>query len=130
MKRVEMDEKDLVKIWNAKRQQIVSAQLTPTLVLIAVMVAAAFGKFQNAADSVRYLTIGVVGVTGMLAVLTQYAAIREAEALLLDLKKVDNKSALSQKIADSRSFLSLTAIALVLFSIVVFTLVAWVVLGK
>jgi transcription antitermination factor NusG len=125
-----MDEKDLVRIWNAKRQQIVSAQLTPTLVLIAVLVSAAFGKFQNATDSVRYLTIGVVGVTGFLAVITQYAAIREAEALLLDLKKVESKSALSQKIADSRSFLSLTAITIVFFSIVVFALVVWAVLGK
>ena len=103
--------------------------MSPAFVLIAVFVTAAFGKFETASDSVCYLTVGVAGVTGILAVITQYATIREAEALLLDLNKVENKTALTQKIADSRSFLSLTAIALVLFSIAIFALVVWTVLG-
>ena len=124
-----MDQKELLALWNAKRQQIITAQMSPAFVLIAVFVTAAFGKFETAPDSVRYLTIGVAGVTGILAVITQYATIREAEALLLDLNKVENKTALTQKIAGSRSFLSLTAIALVLFSIAIFALVVWTVLG-
>ena len=120
-----MDQKELLALWNAKRQQIITAQMSPAFVLIAVFVTAAFGKFETASDSVCYLTVGVAGVTGILAVITQYATIREAEALLLDLNKVENKTALTQKIADSRSFLSLTAIALVLFSIAIFALVVW-----
>lgn len=125
-----MDEKTLLQLWNEKRSQIISAQLAPALVLIAVLITAGFGKFEMASDGVKYLAIAITAVTGFLAVVTQYATIREAEQLILDLKKVVNPSALSNTIADSRSFLSLTAIALVLSSIVSMAVVVWAVLGK
>ena len=125
-----MDEKTLLQLWNEKRSQIISAQLAPALVLIAVLITAGFGKFEMASDGVKYLAIAITAVTGFLAVVTQYATIREAEQLILDLMKVVNPSALSNTVADSRSFLSLTAIALVLSSIVSMAVVVWAVLGK
>ncbi len=124
-----MDQKELLDLWNTKRSQIIMAQLSPALVLTALFVAAAFGKFETASDAARYLAIGVAAVTGILAVVTQYATIREAEALLIDLNRLENKTALTAKIAESRSFLSLTAIALVLFSLATTALVIWAVLG-
>jgi aldehyde:ferredoxin oxidoreductase len=93
------------------------------------MVLAAQGTFADASDAARYLAIAVAGVTGFLAMISQYAAIREAEALILDLGKITNASALSKKIASSREFLSLTAIAVVLLGLVMFALVIWSVLG-
>jgi hypothetical protein len=124
-----MNQIELMQLWNAKRQQIIAAQVAPALVLIGIFVTAAFGKFEDAPDSARYLTLGVAAVTGILAVITQYATIREAEALLTDLRRLESKSVLAEKIADSRHFLSLTAIAIVLFSIAIFALVTWTVLG-
>jgi hypothetical protein len=124
-----MDEVKLLELWNAKRQQIINAQLAPALVLIAVFVTAAFGQFTDAPDAVKFLAIGVTAATGILAVISQYAAIREAEALLLDLSKIANKSALAQKISESRSFLSLTAIAMVGLSLAVFALVVFAVMA-
>ncbi len=124
-----MNQVELMQLWNTKRQQIIAAQVAPALVLIGIFVAAAFGKFEDAPDSARYLTLGVAAVTGILAVITQYATIREAEALLTDLRRLESKSVLAEKIADSRHFLSLTAIAIVLFSIAIFALVTWTVLG-
>ena len=124
-----MDQKELLDLWNTKRSQIIMAQLSPALVLTALFVTAAFGKFETASDAARYLAIGVAAVTGILAVVTQYATIREAEALLIDLNRLENKIALTAKIAESRSFLSLTAIALVLFSLATTALVIWAVLG-
>ena len=124
-----MDQKELLDLWNTKRSQIIMAQLSPALVLTALFVTAAFGKFETASDAARYLAIGVAAVTGILAVVTQYATIREAEALLIDLNRLGNKTALTAKIAESRSFLSLTAIALVLFSLATTALVIWAVLG-
>jgi hypothetical protein len=124
-----MDQKELLDLWNTKRSQIIMAQLSPALVLTALFVTAAFGKFETASDAARYLAIGVAAVTGILAAVTQYAAIREAEALLIDLNRLENKTALTAKIAESRSFLSLTAIALVLFSLATTALVIWAVLG-
>jgi hypothetical protein len=64
-----------------------------------------------------------------LATISQYAAVREGEALLLDLKKINNPSALTKKIADSRGLLSLSAIAIVGLDIAIFALVVWAVLG-
>jgi hypothetical protein len=124
-----MDEKGLLDLWNTKRTQVINAQIAPTLMLIGVFVVAAFGKFETATDATKYLTVGVAAATGILAIISQYATIREAEVLLLDLKKLEKPSALSKKIADSRGLLSLSAIAMVGLGIGVFALVVWAVLG-
>jgi len=124
-----MDEKSLLELWNTKRTQIIQAQMAPALVLIGVFVVAAFGKFDGATDAAKYLAIGVAGVTGILAMISQYATIREAESLLIDLKRVANSSELSKKVAGSRGFLSLSAIAIVGLGIATFALVVWAVLG-
>ena len=123
-----MEEKRLLELWNTKRSQVISAQLAPTLMLIAVFTVAAFGKFVNASNSVKYLTVGVAAATGILAIISQYATIREAQALLVDLKKIDKPSALSKKIAESSQLLSLTAFAMVGLGLGVFALIAWAVL--
>ena len=124
-----MKEDDLLELWNTKRSQIIKAQMAPNLMLIAIFVLAAFGKFETANDGAKYLAIGVAAATGILAIITQYATIREAEALLVDLNRVANPSELTKKIAASRHLLSLTAIAIVGLGIAVFALVTWAVLG-
>ena len=124
-----MDEKNLLELWNTKRSQIISAQMAPNLMLIGVFVLAAFGKFDGATDGAKYLTIGVAAATGILAMITQYAAIREAEALIVDLNRVTNPSELAKKIASSRGLVSLFAIAIVGLGLAVFALVVWAVLG-
>lgn len=124
-----MDERELLKLWNEKRMQIVFAQISPALVLIAIFVLAAQGTFADASDAAKFLTIGVAAVTGFLAIVSQYAAIREAEALIQDLGKVQESTALTKIIAASRGYLSLTAIAIVGLGIAIFALVVWSVLG-
>ena len=124
-----MDEKGLLELWNTKRSQVIHAQIAPTLMLIGVFVVAAFGKFETATDGAKYLTIGVAAATGILAIISQYATIREAEVLLIDLKRIEKPSELSKRIAQSRGFLSMSAIAIVGLGIAVFALVVWAVLG-
>jgi len=125
-----MDEKGLLALWNDKRSQIVNAQIAPTLMLIGVFTLASLGIFKNASNSARYLTIGVAAATGILAIISQYAAIREAESLLLDLKKLTSPSELAKKVASSREFLSLTAIAIVGIGLAIFALVVWAVFAS
>jgi uncharacterized membrane protein len=98
-------------------------------VLISVLVVASLGYFTDASDAAKYLTIGVAAATGILAVISQYAAIREAKALLADLNNVDQPSALAKKVSESDSFLSLTAVAIIALSLAIFGLVVWAVLG-
>ena len=124
-----MDEKSLIGQWNKMRVQIIQAQVAPALVLIAITVLSAMHVFHKAPDSAKYLALGVAAATGILAIISQYAAVREGEALILDLKKINNPSALSKKIADSRGLLSLSAIAVVGLGIAIFALVVWAVLG-
>jgi hypothetical protein len=124
-----MDEKGLLELWNTKRSQVISAQVAPTLMLTGVFVLAALGVFENATDGAKYLTIGVAAATGILALISQYATIREAEVLLIDLKRIEKASELSKRISDSRGFLSLSATAMVGLGIGVFALVVWAVLG-
>ncbi|MEI6271337.1 MAG: hypothetical protein WCP38_03115 [Chloroflexota bacterium] len=116
-------------LWNVKRSQVISAQMGPTLMLIAILVLAALGAFNDASDSVKYLAIGIAAATGMLAMITQYATIREAQSLVADLQTLDQPSALSVKISESRSFLSLTALAFIVIGVGIFALIVWAVLG-
>ena len=125
-----MNEHDLLKLWNQKRLHVIYAQVAPALVLIGVMALAALGTFETANDAAKYLALGVAAVTGILAMITQYAAIREAEALIVDLRAIKGSSTLAKKIADSRGLLSLTAIGIVIMGIATFALVTWAVLGK
>ena len=124
-----MDERNLLDLWNTKRTQIISAQMAPTLMLIGIFVLAAFGKFDGATDGAKYLTIGVAAATGILAIISQYATIREAESLIVDLNRVEKPSELAKKIASSRGLISLFAIAIVGLGLAVFALVVWAVLG-
>jgi len=124
-----MDEKDLIKLWNSMRSQIITAQIAPTLLLISVFVLAAFGKFEAASDSIKYLTVGVAAATGILAIISQYATIREAESLIVDLKNVNKPSALAKKISESRELLTLASVAVVGLGVGVFALVVWAVIG-
>ena len=124
-----MKAKATVKAWNELRTQIIQAQVAPALVLIGIFAVAAFGGFDNATDGAKYLAIGVAAATGILAMISQYAAVREAEALLIDMKNAEEPTALSKKIAESRGLLSLSAIAIVGLGIAIFALVVWAVLG-
>jgi hypothetical protein len=124
-----MEEDDLLELWNTKRSQIIKAQKAPNFMLIGIFVLAALGIFETAPDSAKYLAIGVAAATGILAIITQYATIREAEVLIIDLKRLQNPSELSKKIAESRHLLSLSAIAIVGLGIGVFALVVWAILG-
>jgi len=125
-----MNELALLKLWNQKRSQIIQAQVAPALVLIGTMVLAALGIFDKANDSAKYLALGVVAVTGILAMITQYATMREAEALIADLKKIKDSSDLAKMIAASRELVSLTAIGIIGMGLAIFALVTWAVLGK
>ena len=124
-----MSEKDLIKLWMSMRTQIIKAQMAPALVLIGIFVTSAFGKFEMASDGTKYLAIGVAAVTGILAIISQYAAVREGEAVLEDLAKLSNKSTLGTKISQSRGLLSISATAITGFGIATFALVVWAVLG-
>jgi hypothetical protein len=124
-----MDERSLLKQWNQMRAQIIQSQVAPALVLTAIFVMSSLGMFTDATDGAKFLAIGTAAATGILAIISQYAAVREAEALLVDLKRVDKPSNLAKKIADSRGLLSLSAIAIVGLGVGIFALVVWAVLG-
>lgn len=125
-----MDEESLLEQWNDMRSQIIQSQVAPALVLIGIAVLATLDLFKDAPDSAKYLVLGLAAITGILATISQYAAVREGEALLVDLRNLEKPSALSAKIADSRGLLSLSAITIVIFDIAMFSLVVWAVLGS
>ena len=124
-----MDEKDLIKLWNTMRSQVIAAQIAPTILLIGVFTLAAFGKFEAASDPVKYLVIGVAAATGILAIISQYATIREAGSLIVDLKKLNKTSELAKKISESGQLLTLSAVAVVGLGVAVFAVVTWAVFG-
>jgi uncharacterized membrane protein len=124
-----MDEKDLIKLWNGMRSQIITAQFAPALVLTALVALASFDKFDAASDATKFLAVGVAAITGILSMMSQYAAVREGQAVLVDLKSVKSKSELGQQIAESGDLLKISAGAIIGFGFAVFALVVWSILG-
>ncbi len=124
-----MTEEALLKLWNEKRVQLILAQVAPALVLIAIFVLAAQGTFASANAASKCLAIAVAAVTGILAIISQVAVIREAGSLLNDLATIQNGSELTRKIAASKTFLSLTAVAVIGLGLIIFALVVWSVLA-
>jgi hypothetical protein len=129
MKRVEMNEQSLLELWNQKRMQIITAQVAPAFVLIAIFVLSAQGTFANATDGARYLAIGVAAVTGLLTIISQTAVIREAEALVRDLGKIENGSAITKTIAGSGNLIKMMGIVVVGSGLLIFALVVMSVLA-
>jgi hypothetical protein len=123
-----MDEKNLLQFWNQQRSQIIAAQLAPALVLLGILALASLGLFEDATKQVQYLALGVAISTGILAVISQFAAIREGEALARDLQTVDNPSHLAQKVSGSGGLLSLTTFAIVGISLAIYALVIYAIL--
>ena len=93
-----MKEDDLLELWNTKRTQVIQAQQAPNFMLIAIFVLAALGYFETASDGAKYLAIGVAAATGILAIISQYATIREAEVLLTDLKRLDSHQSYQRRL--------------------------------
>jgi hypothetical protein len=124
-----MDEKDLIKLWNGMRSQIITAQIAPALVLTALVALASFDKFDTASDATKFLAVGVAAITGILSMMSQYAAVREGQAVLVDLKSVKSKSELGKQIAESGDLLKISAGAIIGFGFAVFALVVWSILG-
>ena len=124
-----MDEKTLLELWNEKRSQVIHAQLAPSIVLLGILVLAAFGKFEDATSKVQYLAFGIAAASGILAVIAQFAAIREAEALVRELKKIQAPSLLGKKVAESGVLLSLTTFVTVFLGLATFVLVISAIMG-
>ena len=124
-----MNELELIKLWNQKRSQIISAQMGPTVMLGVIVIALSFGTLSDAPAAISYLVIGVIASTGLLATISQYAAIREAEAIVNDLGNVASLSATGSIIKDSGSYLSMTKLVIVALDVVVFVLVVMAVMG-
>ncbi len=124
-----MDERDLIKLWNGMRSQIINAQMAPALVLTALVALASFDKFDAASDATKFLAVGVAAITGILSMMSQYAAVREGQAVLVDLKSVKSKSELGKQIAGSGDLLKISAGAIIGFGFAVFALVVWSILG-
>ena len=124
-----MDEKYLLSLWNVKRTQLISALIAPTLVLIAVFVVASFDVFATAPDAAKYLTLSAVSVTGSIAIICQIAAVREAQALVLDVQKIDNPSALATKVSQSGPLLKMLTSTIIMNGVATFGLAIWVVTG-
>lgn len=124
-----MNEQSLLELWNQKRMQIVTAQIAPTFALIAVFVLAAQGTFADATDGARYLAIGVAAVTGLLTIISQTAVIREAEALVRDLGKIENGSEITKIISGSGNLIKLMGLVVVGSGLIIFALVVTAVLA-
>ena len=119
-----MNEKDLVLLWNDKRSQITAAQMGPTIVLAGVLVLLGYGQMAAMSAAAKYLVLGIIAASGILASVTQFAAAREGQAVCADLTALGAKSAVGKGIAASASAITLFGSLVVVLDVVVFVLAA------
>jgi hypothetical protein len=103
-----MSEKDLVELWNSKRSQLTKAQLHSVVALAVLAALALLGNAESASQEARIFAVIFLVSVGALSVLTQFAIIREAKAVVVELSKVKKLGAVAKAIAKSDSYLSLT----------------------
>ena len=124
-----MNEKDLVDTWNDMRKQIIQAQFQSVIALSVVTVLSVMGYFSGVSTTVALLALAFLVTVGSLGVLNQFAIIREAKALVEDLKGHSAQGAMGKTIAGSGSYLTLTQGLMAVFSIALVVLFALVALS-
>jgi hypothetical protein len=124
-----MNEKDLVETWNDMRKQIIQAQFQSVIALSVVTVLSVMGYFSGVSTTVALLALVFLVTVGSLGVLNQFAIIREAKALVEDLKGHSAQGAMGQTISGSGSYLNLTQGLMAVFSIALVVLFALVALS-
>lgn len=124
-----MNEKDLVDTWNDMRKQIIQAQLQSVIALSVVTVLSVMGYFSGVSTTVALLALAFLVTVGYLGVLNQFAIIREAKALVEDLKGHSAQGAMGKTISGSGSYLTLTQGLMAVFSIALVVLFALVALS-
>lgn len=115
-----MEEKTLVQNWNQLRSNIIQAQLASVIVLSVVVFLAVNNSFAGASNEVKLFALAVLAATGILSLVSQLAAIREAKAITKDLEQANTHT--GRLIAVSGQFLTLTRIMMVLFGVGIFAL--------
>ena len=124
-----MNEKDLVETWNDMRKQIIQAQFQSVIALSVVTVLSVMGYFSGVSTTVALLALAFLVTVGSLGVLNQFAIIREAKALVEDLKGHSAQGAMGRTISGSGSYLTLTQGLIAVFSIALIVLFALVALS-
>jgi hypothetical protein len=118
-----MDTSSLTGTWNALRKSIIQAQMSSVIILAVALALVATGQFDGESLYVKVFAVVVVVGTGVLSLVSQFAAIREGLAVVSDLAGAT--SATEKAIAGSAGYLKLTQVVLVLIAlatIVVFAL--------
>ena len=117
-----MDEATLVNIWNAKRKSIAHSQIVSVIMIATVVALVATGQFANTTDEIRLLALTAVATTGILSLISQLAIVREASMVVKDLAKA--KTNTGKIIAASGTYLQLTQVVMVVFSLALFAVMA------
>ena len=103
-----MSEKDLVELWNSKRAQLTKAQFSSVVALAVLAALALLGNIETASQEARIFAVVFLVSVGALSVLTQFAVIREARALVTEISKLKKIGPVAKAIAKSDSFLVFT----------------------
>ena len=112
-----MTEQDLIKLWNDKRRQLISAQMHSVITLAVFSVLAVMGYFDTASNFAKFFALLTLGTIGALGILTQFAIIRESKMLVEDLSQHNDLSAIGKSIAASGQYLVFTQVMMIVFSV-------------
>lgn len=100
-----MSEKDLVELWNAKRSQLTKAQFSSVVALAVLAALALLGNVESASLEAKAFALIFLVSVGVLSVLTQFAIIREARAVVSEISKLKKLGATAKVIAKSDRYL-------------------------
>lgn len=98
-----LNEHELIQLWNKSRNQLVFAQLAPTFLLITT--AGLVPEIRAAGVYTVWGVLGILLASGILGALVEYSAAHEAQALAADLTALGSKSRISASIKSTAPWL-------------------------
>ena len=120
-----MNEKDLLALWSKARLHIIVSQLAPTFLLtISVVILAITGDLGPSA-AVRIAAAGVLLASGILGFIAQFTSASEAQAVAVDLQKIENRSAVSDRIIATARWTVIVKFVTPAIFVVIYLAILW-----
>jgi len=99
-----VNEKDLIELWNKSRNQLVTAQLAPTFLLITT--AGLVESLRHAGTWAVWSVIGILLASGILGALVEFSAAHEAQAIARDIQDLGSNTRAARAIKQTAPWLS------------------------
>jgi hypothetical protein len=120
-----VNEKDLLGLWSGARLHIMVAQFAPTFLLTVIITALALDGGDGGPIAVRIAATGILLASGILGSIAQYTSASEAQAVVADLRQIENPSRVVQQIIQTAWWTTIVKFVTPAIFMVIYLAILW-----